>query len=64
MKKKIVIFAAVALALAGAASYYQYVPGHTPAGQPAVTALDPAGFAQQFRAVASETRLLALLSPT
>ena len=64
MKKKPIIFAVVALALGGAAAYYRYVPGHAPAGQPAIAAIDVAGFEQQFRAAAGETRLLALLSPT
>jgi hypothetical protein len=64
VKKKLLIFAIVGVALAGAAVYYRYVPGHTPAGQPALAYLDTAGFEQQFRAAAGETRLVALLSPT
>lgn len=64
MKRRIVILAPLVLLLAAAAAYYRYVPGHTPAGQPALENLDPGSFERQFKAAAAETRLLVLLSPT
>jgi len=63
MKIKAAIIAIV-LALAGALAYYRFMPGHTPAGQPPLADLDPGSFERQFRAAASGTRILVMLSPT
>jgi hypothetical protein len=63
MKVKSAVLAIV-LVLAGALAYYRFIPGHTPVGQPPLTNLDPASFEQQFRAAASGTRILVMLSPT
>jgi hypothetical protein len=63
MKGKVSVLAVV-LALAGALAYYRFNPGRTPAGQPPLANLDPASFEQQFRAAASGTRILVMLSPT
>jgi len=48
----------------GAAVYFADGGGHTPAGQPPLARFDQGSFDRQFRASASEARLLVLLSPT
>jgi hypothetical protein len=63
MKIKVAVLAIV-LALVGALAYSRFIAGHTPVGQPTLTNLDPASFEQQFRAAASGTRILVMLSPT
>jgi len=63
MKIKVAVLAIV-LALAGTLAYHRFIPGHTPAGQPPLADLDPRSFEQQFRAAASGTRILVMLSPT
>lgn len=64
MKRKPLLTAILLLAFAGWAAYTRYVPGHTPAGQPALADLDPASFEAQFRAASADMRVLVLLSPT
>jgi hypothetical protein len=64
VKKKTVVLALLLLALAVAAAYLRYIPGHTPAGQAPLVNLDQAAFEQQFRAAATGPRVLVLLSPT
>ena len=64
MKRRSIVVGLVALALAGAAIYFRYVPGQAPAGQPPVANLDVASFEQKFRAAAAGPRVLVLLSPT
>lgn len=64
MKSRSLVTGLLILALAGWVAYSRYVPGHAPPGQPRVANLDPAGFEQQFRAAASDTRILAFFSPT
>ncbi len=48
-------------------AYYQYAPRHAPDGQPAMTQLTSANFAdfqKEFNDSAGDTRILVLLSPT
>jgi hypothetical protein len=64
MTRRSLLAGAAALALLGAAAYFRYSPGRTPAGQPPLANLDPAAFEQQFRAAEAGPRVLVLLSPT
>ena len=62
----IALAVAVAIASAGFA-WLRYAPRRTPAGQPALFRLDAAtlpAFREAFNAARSETRVIALLSPT
>ncbi len=63
MKLRFWLLIAAVLGLV-AAVYYANAARQTPAGQPPLARFDQAGFDQQFRAAAGETRLLVLLSPT
>lgn len=61
-----ILGAAVAIGLLWAA-YYTYAPRHAPAGQPALTNLEPRNFSdfqKSFNDSADKARLVLLLSPT
>jgi hypothetical protein len=66
MKKKLIIIAAIALAVLPLA-FYLWVPGSVPAGQQPLVKLTPASF-PQFMAAFDEhmnlPRVILLLSPT
>lgn len=50
-----------------AAAYYTYAPRHTPAGQSALTSLNPQNFSEfqkSFNDAADKARVVLLLSPT
>jgi hypothetical protein len=64
MRRKLVLLVFAVLILAGGAAYYVLVPGHAPAGQSPLAALDTVGFDQQFKAASGSTRVLVMLSPT
>lgn len=64
MNRALYFILAVTLAFLGVGAYFKYAPGHSPAGQPPLANFEPQSFQQQFNAAASQTRILALLSPT